>query len=466
MADRDDLSIPEPPETPTTPVTSDDFSDREKAQEAMAKIAAGESGMPSGTTYTPTTQEVQQDELVEYDGLGPAPEVKTTQAVAPPDVTSPEKPDAPQVEGVPTAADKITKAEAATSEGPSEGAIISDDEVAQGVVSEGAVAKAAQGEVSKEATVQYQLGELMSSIRAGEPLPAWASGAARGATAVMQQRGLGASSMASAAMVQALMEAGIPIAQADAQTYSAMDMANLTARQQTTLANASMFAAMDRANLDARMTAQVNNARAFLAIDTQNLTNEQQSATLSYQSAMEAVFKDQSLEYAAKQFNAQTQAQVDQFFAEMDVQVQNANANRVAAMNQFNVGEANAMTQFTASMADARDRFNTEMSVQIDQANALWRREVNTQNTALINEANRVNTQNLLGLTQNAQNALWQKYADEAAFVFEMAENESMRQHQVAMLALESKYNTDLYERQFELEGLLEIGKNAIKAWG
>jgi hypothetical protein len=449
----------------TTPVTSQDFQDRESAQDAMARLASGEATLPAGTVYTPETQEVQQDEMVTYGGLGPAPTVSTAQASTPTGVTAPTKPEAPKVEDVPTAADKITEAQAATTAAPSEGAVISEDEVAQGQVSEGAVAQAAQGEVSEKATVKYQLGEIMSSIKAGEELPAWAAGAARGATAVMQQRGLGASSMASAAMVQALMEAGIPIAQMDAQTYSAMDMANLTARQQTTLANAAMFAAMDRANLDARMTAQVNNARAFLAIDAQNLTNEQQSATLSYQTAMEAVFKDQSLEYAAKQFNAQTQAQVDQFFAEMDVQVQNANANRVAAMDQFNAGESNAMTQFTTSMADARERFNTEMSVQIDQANALWRREINTQNTALINEANRLNTQNVLGITQNAQNALWQKYADEAAFIFEMAENESMRQHQVAMLGLESTYNTDMYERQFELEGLLEIGKSAIKAW-
>ena len=36
----------------------------------------------------------------------------------------------------------------------------------------------------------------------------------------MNQRGLGSSSMAAAAMVQALMESGVPIAAADAQAYA------------------------------------------------------------------------------------------------------------------------------------------------------------------------------------------------------------------------------------------------------
>ena len=43
-------------------------------------------------------------------------------------------------------------------------------------------------------------------------------GAIRGVQAVMQQRGLGASSIAGQALVQAAMESALPIAQADART--------------------------------------------------------------------------------------------------------------------------------------------------------------------------------------------------------------------------------------------------------
>lgn len=54
----------------------------------------------------------------------------------------------------------------------------------------------------------------------------------------MQQRGIGASSMAAAALTQALMESGIPIATADANSYAKIQLQNLNNRQETALKNA------------------------------------------------------------------------------------------------------------------------------------------------------------------------------------------------------------------------------------
>lgn len=439
------------------------LSDQIKEQAGL--VEGVDPSLPEGTKVTATKITEQPDEIIADRTDLDKMTVTTDQAAAADVVSSPTQPTTPTVTAA-TTADKVTDATAATS-GPSEGTIISEDEVAQGTVSEQAVAVAAQGEVSKEATVQYQMGELMASIKDGQPLPAWAAGAARGATQVMQQRGLGASSMASAAMVQALMEAGIPIAASDAKTYAAMDLQNLNNRQQAVLANAATYAAMDRANLDVRAQAQLNNAKAFLSIDLQNLTNEQKTAELNYQGALQAILTDAAAENAAEQFNAKNQIQVDQFFAELDVQVQNANANRKAAVDQFNVSESNAMTQFTASINDARERFNSQMQLQVDQSNAVWRRDINTANTAIQNETNRLNAQNLLNLTQSAQNALWQKYRDESAWIFQMSENAKQRAHQVGMLAMENDYNTSLYEKQFENESVLAIGETAIEViWG
>jgi len=417
--------------------------------------------LPDGTKIDPVLQTVQDNELLTKPEDLEDIEVDTKQASTKGlDVTSPEKSTPPTVT-TKTTKEKVGDMEAAQLEEPSEGSLITD--VPQGVLSEGALATAAQGSVSKKSTVQYQIGELMSSIEAGKPLPAWASGAARGATAVMQQRGLGASSMASAAMIQALMEAGIPIAAADAKTYASMDMANLNARQQTALTNAATIAAMDKANLDARMTAAVNNAKAFLSLDLQNLDNRQKANTLSYQAELQAIFTDTAAENATQQFNAKNQMQVDQFFAELDVQVQNANANRTAAMEQFNVSESNAMTQFSASINDARDRFNQQMQLQVDQSNAVWRRDINTANTAIQNETNRINATNLLNMTTQALNNLWQKYRDEAAWAVQMSENAQQRAHQVGMLAMENKYNTSLYEKQFQNEAVIELGRTAVE---
>ena len=71
---------------------------------------------------------------------------------------------------------------------------------------------------------------------------------------------------------------------------------------------------MDTANLDARLTAAVNNAKTFLTIDVQNLTNEQQASTLTYNAKLQGLFTDAAADNARQQFNAKTQAQVDQFF--------------------------------------------------------------------------------------------------------------------------------------------------------
>ena len=54
--------------------------------------------------------------------------------------------------------------------------------------------------------------------------PAWAAGAMRNATAALAARGLGASSMAGMAVVQAAMESALPIAQMDAANKQEMAM--------------------------------------------------------------------------------------------------------------------------------------------------------------------------------------------------------------------------------------------------
>jgi len=94
----------------------------------------------------------------------------------------------------------------------------------------------------------------------GEELPAWAAPAVRKVTAIMQQRGLGASSMAAAAITQAVYESAVPIAANDAKVYATVDLQHLNNDQQAALQNAATYAAMDKQNLNARLQAAVNNA--------------------------------------------------------------------------------------------------------------------------------------------------------------------------------------------------------------
>src|SRR5210317_153203 len=248
----------------TTPPPSTPVTDVQKTVEERA----GATTLPTGTEYKPTVQKVQDDELL----TKPTP-LDTDDAVTPSlvstenlDVTLPtdkvaEKYTAKTIEGTP-------EAEAAKGKLSSE-SIIGD---VQGEVSKESLAQAAKGEVSEQATVKYQLEQLFSSFEEGKPLPPWAAPAVRSVGAMMQARGLGASSMASAAVTQALMESGIPIAKADADRYSTIQLQNLNNKQQTALTNAATFAAMDKANLSARLQSAVTNAQSLLSVDTANLT--------------------------------------------------------------------------------------------------------------------------------------------------------------------------------------------------
>ena len=332
----------------------------------------------------------------------------------------------------------------------------------QGAVSEEALAVGVTEELDERATVQFQLGQLFKSFEDGSPPPPWAAPAVRNVGAMMAQRGLGASSMAAAAISQAIMESGVPIAAQDANKYATIQLQSLNNKQQATLQNAATYAAMDKANLDARTTAAVSNARAFLQIDSQNLTNEQQLKTIDLQSQFQKLFTDQAQENAARQFNAKSQLQVDQFFTELDTQVQNANSSRLAAMDQFNTDQVNASTRYYSKLNDARDQFNTQNETLIQQSNAVWRRNINTSNTAEENNANRTNALNLLGITQTSMDKLWQRYRDEAGWMINISENAAQRAHNTAILAQQQDFNAEVYEQQAEDTFYSTLGNTVI----
>jgi len=421
-------------------ITSDD-----QLKQEVGKLAGGEQGvMPKVEAVLPT---VKQDELQTTTDA-----TVTGDVIAPvaPTITpiTPTKPigqeGVGQIESIATNVPQVGEAKTAQITDPK--GIISD--VPQGVVSQEAIADPAQAELDQRATVKFQLGELFNSLDDGEDLPAWATPAVRKVTSIMQARGIGASSMASAAITQALMESGIPIAAQDANRYATLQLQNLNNQQQTALTNAATFAAMDKANLSARLQSAVTNAQSLLSVDTANLTTQQKSNELSYSALTQGLFKDTAEENARREFNAKNETQVQEFFAELGSQVETANANRTAAVEQFNAGEENAMNQFNSSMRDARDKFNANMKFAIDQSNVQWRRQINTAETALQNETNRINVQNQYNLTQTALAQLWQKYRDNAAWNFQKSESALQRQHEIGVMAMEFANTQELYDQE------------------
>ena len=440
-------------------------------QQAVGELAAGTGGTTSVQQVKPVLQNVQPSEIQGTAGTtltpqpggaaAPTAQGQTTGIIPTAPVAS--SPTLGQVGAIEDVTTEVTAA------GPMTAAQIGtaptvDMTGVQGTVSAGSIGTAATQQLDPQATTQYQLSQLMNSIQQGQPLPPWASPAVRKITGVMQARGLGASSMAAAAMTQAVLEAGVVIAADDAKKYATIQLANLNNEQQMALSNAATFAAMDKANLNARLTAAVTNAQSLLATETKNLDAQQQANTLSFNALTQAMFKDAAEENARQQFNAKNEVQVEEFFAQLGSQVESANANRVAAMEQFNVSEQNAMSQFNSTMRDSREKFNSNMQFAIDQSNVQWRRQVNTANTALQNETNRINVQNEFNASQNALNNLWQQYRDNAAWNFQKGESKLQRDHELGVMAMEFANTTSMYDKKQKDDLAMGIG-NWLATW-
>ncbi len=174
-------------------------------------------------------------------------------------------------------------------------------------------AKAIKGEVSAASTVQFQMEKLMKSFDDGTP--AWAAGALRKANAAMSARGLGNSSMAAAAIIQASLESAIPIAQQDAATFQAMDMENVRNEQAVALANAAAAQNFELANLSNEQATRIQNSMNNANLQLKNLSNEQEAVLATAQ--FKAALLGQELDISAN--------------------VAIANAARYAAVNDINL---------------------------------------------------------------------------------------------------------------------------------
>jgi hypothetical protein len=337
------------------------------------------------------------------------------------------------------------------------------------------------------ASVQDELSTLMDQFEGGNT-PAWAAGSMRKANQILAARGLGASSMAGQAVIQAAMEAALPIAQIDAgnkqqmalfkgeqrakflqiefdQDFQAkvinaskvseianmnfnadqqialenarmaqtVDLANLSNSQAVVMAEAASLANLDMANLSNLQQAAVQNAQNFLQMDMTNLANSQQMEMFKQQTLANSILSDTAAENAMTQFNATSEQQRDQFMTSMASQVSQFNTAQTNAMKQFNANESNAMAKYNSQLQDQREMFNAQQYSVIAQANAKWRQDTTTLNTAAANTANSEYAKNVNGLTVATLDQIWQRERDLMGFAFTGAESAMERSLKVLL---------------------------------
>jgi hypothetical protein len=376
--------------------------------------------------------------------------------------------------------------------------------------------EAAQGIITEEMTVEGQLGKLLANFEANNP-PVWAATSMRNATTVLAQRGLGASSLAGQAVIQATLEAALPIASADAAAYREMGLANLSNRQQMAvltaqqraaflgqefdqefqrrainaakisdianinfsakqqiaienarltetmnlanlnnrqalvMAEAAQISSLELANLNNRQQAAVFNAQAFLQMDMANLANAQQTALFKSQAVIQSIMGDAAAENAARQFNAESQNQINTFYDGLNARIREFNAAQMNSMNQFNANQANSVEMFNAAAQNNRDQFNADFRRIIDQSNAEWRRSIATIDTAAQNNANMFNAQAALQINMAEYSNMWQSIRDTMEYAFKAGEGFNDRQNTLAIAVLQKQ--AAIEAAKFQLEG-------------
>jgi hypothetical protein len=310
--------------------------------------------------------------------------------------------------------------------------------------------QAAEATPTKQATVQGQLEGLMQQFEGGNT-PAWAAGAMRAANATLAARGLGASSMAGQAVIQAAMESALPIAQVDASTFAQFEGQNLSNRQQTALfaaqqrasflgqefdqnfqtrvMNAAKVSEIANMNFTAEQNIAMENSRivntvnlenlsnsqamtmaqaaALANLDMANLSNRQQAAVQNAQAFLQVDMANLDNQQQTSMFRAQSNIQAlltdqaaknaaSQFNASSENQTNQFFADLSSRVGMFNAEQGNAMKQFNAGETNATRKFNAQMEAQREQFNAT--------NSLVIAQANAQWRQNVATINTAAQN--------------------------------------------------------------
>jgi len=331
--------------------------------------------------------------------------------------------------------------------------------------------KAAQAGVDPKATIQGQLNELYQNFETGNP-PAWAAASMRNVTAILNQRGIGASSMAGQAIIQAQMEVALPIAQQDAQTIANLNIQNLSNRQQvaiigaeqrakflglefdqafqTKVANASRIADIANQNFSAEVQVTLENAKMAQTVDLANLNNDQAvtMAKVSQIANLETTNlnnRQQAAVENAKSFlqmdltNFGFEQQTNMFKSEKVIQGMLSDQAAENTAKQINASSENQVNQFYDNLTTQIATFNVEQKNAQERFNTQQLNAVEEFNANQINSMNKFNAQNSLAVSQS--NAEWRR---------QIATSDTAMQNQVNMFNATSALNVSVKEYENE----------------
>lgn len=349
----------------------------------------------------------------------------------------------------------------------------------------------------EEALVSNQMDSLLVGIEQGD-IPVWASPAVAAVEQMLAQRGLEASTVGKASLLNAIITSALPIAQANAKAVQAgvtqqraieatvalkdaemaqqtalfnaqnvfnMDLAQMNADQQRAVNNAKFFqtASIQNATMEQQAVVQdavlmsqrnlaeadqntklgIENARAFLQMDMANLSNEQQAVMLKAQQTQQRMLTNQAAENAALQFNATSENQTNQFMASLS-----------ASISQFNAQQNNAMAQFNATQKNAAEARRVANEFEAEKIEAQLQNQVNIFNEQQEFAREQFNVRNATAIAQS--NVQWRRQANTADTAAINAANQQNAQN---------AYNLSIAAQNFLWQELRDEADFAFKRW-
>jgi hypothetical protein len=296
--------------------------------------------------------------------------------------------------------------------------------------------------VDSKATLKGQLDtiskDFVDPITGETKIPTWAAGTARSVSRIAAFKGV-TGTAATAAMAQAIMEASIPVAQADSQFFQTVTLKNLDNKQQQIINTANVLSKMEMANLDYRMNTAVENSKNFMQMDLTNLQNEQQARVVNTQARVQSILEDAKAENTKRMFVAESTNDLNKYYDNLNTSIKTFNASQKNSMEQFNAGEANTLAQFNSNLENNREQFYRDMQYNIDVANTKWRQTVTLTNTEMQFQAAATDVKNMVDLSTEQLNQLWDRADSILDYTWKSAETAADRENQLAV----AKMNAD-----------------------
>lgn len=292
-----------------------------------------------------------------------------------------------------------------------------------------------------KATVQGQLSilsEQFTDANGNPTIPTWAAGTARNVSRIAAFKGV-TGTAATSALATAIMEASLPIAQADASFFQTVTLQNLDNKQQSIINKANVLSKLELANLDNRMAAAVQNSKNFMDMDLTNLNNEQQARVINTQSRVQAILEDSKQENAKRLFVAQSENDMNMYYDNLNASIEQYNATQLNNMAQFDADAQNAVAMFNADLENQREQFYKNMQYNIDTANAQWRQNVTLTEDQQAFDAAATDVKNLVGVSLEQLNQLWDRSDSLLDYIWQSSEKGLDRELSLVLQKLKSE---------------------------